>query len=185
MLFFFVCGAFFMGTGYVWFIDVYTYQQYPTAMLSIIFGVLASFCLLWITLNRVIFLSFQYNIISLQRFHAIVVTLYYSSYGQWLDNGAILFASLSTGFYLVNIVLMDLCDPDMAVVYNTGLNHHTGCDSYVEPPPESFVLTMIIIIVLQLVARGVSRIALVCSWIICIVAVNTSIYLSKVIVTCG
>ena len=176
MLFFYVCGAFFMGTGYVWPNDMHTYHQYPTAILSIIFGILASFCLLWITLNRVVFLSFQYNIVCLQRFHKFVVNLYNSSYGQWPDNGAILFAALSTGFYLVNIGVMDLCDPDMVV--NNEKNNHVACVSSVEPPPESFVLTMISIVVLQLVARGVSRIALVCSWITCIVAVNTIIYLS-------
>ena len=37
---------------------------------------------------------------------------------------------------------------------------------------------MVSITVLQIIARGVSRLTLVCSWIICIVAVNTSIHLS-------
>ena len=173
---FFVFGAYFMGTGYVWSNDVHTYQQYPTAILSVLFGILASFCLLWITLNRVVFLSFQYNIVHLQQFHEFVVNLYDSSYGQWLDNGTILFASLSTGFYLVNIALMDLCNLQM--VDSTGLNHHVACVPYGDPSPESFVLTMISIIVLQLVARGVSRMTLVCSWIFCIAAVNASLYLS-------
>ena len=177
MLFFFLCGAFFMGTGYVWSNDINTYRQYPTAILSIIFGILASFCLLWITLNRVVLLSFQYNIVHLQRYHDYVVNLHNSPYGQWPDNGAILFAALSTGFYLVNIVLMDVCDPEMVV--ENGLNHLVACVQLVEPPPESFVLTMISVVVLQIVARGVSRTALVCSWISCIFAVNTSIYLSN------
>ena len=165
-----------MGTGYVWSTNMHTYRQYPTAILSILFGILASFCLLWVTLNRVVLLSHQYNIVSLQRFHAFVLNLFNSPYGQWPDNGAILFAVLSTGFYLVNIVLMDLCHPDMVV--NNRLNNHVACSSSVEPPPESFILAMISIIVLQIIARGVSRTAVMCSWIICIIAVNTSIYLS-------
>ena len=45
-------------------------------------------------------------------------------------------------------------------------------------PPEAIVLTMLIVIMVQIVARGVSHIALVCSWVICIVAINASIYLS-------
>ena len=178
MILFFVSSAFFMGTGYFWSNNLHTYHQYPTAALSIVFGFLASFCLLWITMFRVVFLSFQYNIFHLQRFYDFVVKMYHSSYGQWLDNGTILFASLSTGFYLVNIVLMDLCDPEMVVNNDAGMNHHVGCDLYVEAPPESYILTMIIIIVLQLVARGVNRTILVCSWIICIVTVNASIYIS-------
>ena len=176
MMFFFLCGAFFMGTGYVWSTNMHTYRQYPTAILSIIFGIFASLCLLWVTLNRVVLLSYHYNIVSLQRFHKTVEKLSNSPYGRWPDNGAILFVVLSTGFYLVNIVLMDLCDPDMVV--NNGLNNHVACSSSVEPPPESYLLSMVSIIVLQIVARGVSRTAVMCSWIICVVAVNTSIYLS-------
>ena len=176
MIFFFLCGVFFMGTGFVWSNDIHTYRQYPTAMLTIIFGILAAFCLLWVTLNRVVLLSFQYNIIILQRFHKFVSNLRNSPYGQWPDNGAMLFAVLCTGFYLVNISLMDVCHPDM-VVYN-GSNNHVACSSSVEPPPESFVLSMVTIVVLQIFARGVRRTAVVCSWIICITAVNTSIYLS-------
>ena len=175
MIFFLLCGAFFMGTGLVWSNDIHTYRQYPTAMLSILFGILASFCLLWTALIRVVFLSHQYNIAFLQRYHDFVVNVYSSPYGQWSDNGTILFAALSTGFYLVNIVLMDLCDPD--IVVNNWSKNHVAC-SFVGPPPESFVLTMIFIVVLQIVARGVSRMSLVCSWIVCIAAVNTSIYLS-------
>jgi hypothetical protein len=175
MIFFFVCGAFFMGTGYVWSNDLDIYCQYPTAILSILFGILASLCLLWIILFRIVFLSFQYNIVCLQRFHIFVMNMYHSLYGQWLDNGTILFASLSTGFYLVNMVIMgDFCDPEMVV--NTGTDHHH--EACVQPSPESYMLTMISIIVLQMVARGVSRMTIVSSWIICIVAVNASIYLS-------
>ena len=174
MMFVYLCELFFMGTGFfVSSTNMHTYRQYPTAILSIIFGILASLCLLWVTLNRVVFLSYHYNVVLLQRYHKFVERLFKSPYGQWPDNGAVLFVVLSTGFYLVNIVLMDLCDPGVAAYI--GLNKHAACDS---PPPESFVKTMISIIVLQIVAQGVSRTALVCSWIICIIAVNTSIYLS-------
>ena len=176
MMFVYFCGAFFMFTGFLWSIDINVYRRYPTAILSIFFGILGSFCVLWITWNRVVFLSYQYNTHYMQRFHKYVLNLYNSPYGQWIDNGVVIFTALSTGFYLVNIVLMDLCDPD--VVVRIGRNNHHRCDSYVEPPPESFMLTMISIVVFQIVARGVSRIALVCSWVVCIVAINVTLYLS-------
>ena len=175
MMFVYFCGAFFMFTGFVWTKDVNVYQQYPTALLSIFFGMLGSCCLLWTTVNRVVFLSFQYNIVYLQRYHKFVVNLYEGLYGQWIDNGAILFAALSTGFFLVNTVLMDLCDPDMVVAIGA-INHHV-CFSF-EAGPESFVLTMVFTVVIQIVARGVTRTALVCSWVICIVAINVTLYLS-------
>ena len=177
MLFFYLCGVFFVFTAIVWSNDMNVYFHYPTAILSIISGFLCSCCLLSITLNRVVFLSYEYNIVFLQRYHKYVVDFYNSKYGQWLDNGVVLFAVLSAGLYLINIVLMGLCDPDVAVAI--GRNFHHACDSFVEPPPESFVLTMVCIVVLQIVARGVSCTALVCSWIVCIVAVNVTLYLSR------
>ena len=176
MIFAYLGGAFFVFTGFVWSKDMNVYRHYPTAILSIIFAFLAGICLSWITLNRVIFLSFQYNIVYLQRYHKYVMNLYNSPYGQWLDNGVVLLAALSTGFYLVNIVLMELYDPDMVVAI--GRNNHHACDSFTGPPPESFLVTMLCIVMFQFVARGVSRIAVVCSWVTCIVAINVTIYLS-------
>ena len=176
MIFVCVCGAFFMFTGFVWSNDMNVYGQYPTAILSIVFGMLASFCILWIILNRVVFLSYQYNIACLQRYHKYVVKLYNSPYGQWPDNLVVLLVALSTGFYLMNIALMDLRDPYNIVAIGR-MNHYVR-DSFVGPPPESFVLTMISIVVFQIVARGVSNIVLVCSWVICIVAINVTLYLS-------
>ena len=177
MVFFYLCGVFFVFTAVVWSNDMNVYFHYPAAILSIVSGFVCSCCLFLITLNRVVFLSYEYNIVFLQRYHKNVVDFYNSKYGQWLDNGVVLFAALSTGFYLINIVLMGLCDPDMAV--GIGKNVHRLCDSFVVPPPESFVLTMVCIIVLQIVARGVSCTALVCSWIVCIVSINVTLYLSR------
>ena len=177
MVFVHFCAAFFMFTGYGLSKDVDVYRQYPTAILSIIFGFLASFCILWLSINRVVFLSYQNNIVFLQRYHKNVVDFYNSPYEQWPDNGVVLFAALSTGFYLINIVLTNLCDPDVTV--EIGKNNHHACDdSFVGPPPESFMLTMITIVVFQIIARGVSRIALVFSWVICFVAINMTLYLS-------
>ena len=178
MLLSFLCGAFFVGTGFAWFSDIHMYLNYPTATLSIIFAILSAISLIWVVLNRIAFLSFRYNIVGLQWYHDYVTQLYDSSYGQWPDNSAIVCAALSSGFYLVNVVLMGWCDPDVVVNVGGTKHGHVACVSFVEPPPESFVFTMIIILLLQIAARGVSRIALVCSWIICFVAINVSIYLS-------
>ena len=175
MVFMWLCGTVLFLTGYVWTIDISTYLNYPTAALSVLFAVLTGISFGWVVLNRVVF---RYNIVGLQWYHKYVTKLYDSSpYGQWPENMAVVSAALSTGFYLVNIVLMNLCDPDMVV--NVGMNNHYACDSVVKPPPESYVFTMIIILLLQIVTRGVSRIALVSSWIICFVAINMSLYLSS------
>ena len=165
----------FVATGFVWTTDVNTYIKYPTALLSVIFVLLAFFHFVWVALNRVVLLSFRYNIVILQRYHEYVIKQYNSSYGQVPDNCTFVFSSLAMGFYLVNMSWMDLCDSEI-MAYS--INPHTACGSFVEPPPESFVLMMVFIIVLQLTVRGVSHLALKCSWVICIVSVNMAIYLS-------
>ena len=146
-------GGVFVVTGFVWTTDMNTYINYPTALLSVIFALLALSHLMWITLNRVILLSFRYNIVSLQRYHEYVIQQYNSSYGQVPDNCTFVFTAMAMGFYLVNIICMDICDPNVMV---DPINHHTSCGSLVAPPPESFVLTMVIILVLQIIVRVIS-----------------------------
>ena len=170
-----LCGIFFVGTGFAWFNDVNIYREYPTAALSIAFAIIGAISYFWVLLNRIIFLSYRYNIVGLQKYHDYVTNLYDSSYGQWPDNMTIVCTALATGFYLINIVLMGWCDPDIVV----NVNQHHGCVTFIEPPPESFVLMMIVVLLLQIAAKGVSRIALVCSWIVCLVSINVSMYLSN------
>ena len=165
----------FVVTGFVWTTNLNTYIKYPTALLSVIFILLAFFHFLWMALNRVVLLSFRYNIVSLQRYHEYVIKQYNSLYGQVPDNCTFVFSALAIGFYLVNITCMNFCDPEI-MAYS--VSSHAACGARVVPPPESFVLTMVFIIVFQITVRGVSHIALVCSWVICIVSVNMAIYLS-------
>ena len=72
---------------------------------------------------------------------------------------------------------MDLCNPDMVV--NIGQSNNYRCGSPVEPPPEAFVFSLIIILMGQIAMRGASHTALLCSWIICFVFINVTIYLSS------
>ena len=171
ILFFYLSVVFFVITGFFWSSNLTLYQQYPTAAISIIFAVLAAISLLWIGLNHVVSLSIRYKLFYFHWYNRYVVKLFKSSYGQWLDNCACLFAALASGFYLVNIVIMHLCHT------TTDIHNNITClPSSV--PPEAIIMTMLIVVMVQIVARGVSGIALVCSWVICLAAVNTSIYLS-------
>ena len=152
------------------------YRDYPTSVISIVFAIISAFSFVWVLFNRVVLVSYRYNIVGLQKFHKYVTNLYDSSYGQLPDNITIVCFALTTGFYLINIVMMGRCEPDMVV----NVTHHHKCDAgFAEPPPESFVFTMIFILLLQIAATGVSRIALVCSWIICLVAINVAMFLSN------
>ena len=172
------CSGIFVITGFVWTSNVNTYKKYPTALLSVIFILLAFFHFIWVALNRVVLLSFRYNFVSLQRYHEYVIKQYNSPYGQVPDNCTFVFAALAIGFYLVTITWMDLCDPEIRAYSMAYSISPPTCGTLIEPPPESFVTTMVFIIVLQLTVRGVSYLALVSSWLICIVFVNTAIYMS-------
>ena len=171
-----LAAIFSQSTGLNFSSDVSVFQHYPTLLPTLLFAVLTTFSFLWVFFNRLVFLSYRYNITCLQRFHKYVIQFYDSPYGQLSDNLAVVCAAIGTGFSLVNIVVMDLCDPNKLA--NVGTSHPHACYAFVEPPTEWYMLTMFGILVLQFFARGVSRIALVCSWIICFVSINTSIYLS-------
>ena len=172
ILFFYLSAFFFMITGFFWSNDVVIYQRHPTATISIIFVVLAATILLWIGLNHMVSLSGRYKrLVYFQWYYRYVVKLYKSSYGQWPDNCASLFAALASGFYLVNVVIMNLCHTTSNISNNIECLPTTV-------PPEAMIMTMLIVIMVQIVARGVSHIAIVCSWVICLVAINFTIYLS-------
>ena len=172
ILFFYLSAFFFVITGYFWSPNVVLYQQHPTATISIIFAVLAVTALVWVGLNHMVSLSGRFKrLVYFQWYYRYVVKLYKSPYGQWPDNCASLFAPLATGFYLVNVVIMDLCHT------TTDISNNIVCLP-TTIPPEAMILTMLIVIMVQIVARGVSHIALVGSWVISLVAINFTIYLS-------
>ena len=172
ILFFHLSALFFMITGLYWSHNIVSYQQHPTATISIIFAVLAVTALVWVGLNHMVSLSGRFKrLVYFQWYYRYVVKLYKSPYGQWPDNCASLFAPLATGFYLVNVVIMDLCHT------TTDISNNIVCLP-TTIPPEAMILTMLIVIMVQIVARGVSHIALVGSWVISLVAINFTIYLS-------
>ena len=171
VLFFYLSAFFFVITGFFWSNNMVLYQKHPTATISIVFAVLSALFLFWIGVNHLVSLSGQYKLVDFKWYNGYVVKLYNSPYGQWPDNCACLFVALASGFYLVNIVIMNLCDT------TTAISHNIVCLP-TTVPPEAIIMTMLIVIMVQIVARGVSRIALVCSWIICLVAINCAISLS-------
>ena len=176
MAFALVCGVFSVSTGLSWSSDMSTFLRYPILLPSMISAVFTAISGGFVALNRLAFLSFRYNIVCLQWYHKHVTKLYDSSYGQWPENITVVFVALSTGSYLVNLAMMDVCDPEKIV--NVGRRNQPSCDSSVGLPTEWYVFVMIVLIIVQILLRGVSRIALVSSWIICLVAINTTIYLS-------
>ena len=171
ILIFYFSAFFFVITGFYWSKDMIVYQEHPTAAISIVFAVLAALFLFWIGFNHLISLLGQYQLVYFPCYYRFVVNLYKSKYGQYPDNCACLFASLASGFYLINIVIIDLCHTI------TDIHNNIVCLP-TTIPPESIIMTMLMVLMMQIVARGVRRSALVGSWIICLIAINVSIFLS-------
>ena len=171
ILFFYLSSFFFMITGFIWAYDSTLYRQYPTSTISIVCAVVTAFFLFWIGLNHMVSLSGQCKFVCVQWYYRFVMKLYKSPYGQWPDNCVCIFASLACAFYLVNVVIMNQCHT------TTNISNNITCVP-TTVPPEAMILTMLSIVMVQIVARGISRIALVCSWVICLVAINVAIYLS-------
>jgi hypothetical protein len=167
MLFCYLSAFFFVITS--WSSDVMF--PHPTAVISISFSVLASIFLLIIGLNHMVSWSGRHRVVYFQWYYKYVVKLYKSSYGQWPDNCACLFSALACGFYLVNVVITNQCHT------TTDIDNNIACLP-TTIPPEAMILTMLIVAMVQIFARGVSPIVLVFSWIISLIAINVAIYLS-------
>ena len=170
MLFCALCAVF-VATRFYWSTGFIYYQLYPTALVSILCAILSATSLLAMTFNRVALLSFQYQISAMQGFHARIVRWYNSPYGQVADNLAVIFASLASSFYLITTAFIPPCEPTVTIWRTQWCNPVALSDSV---PPEALILTMIIVILFQTMARGASHLSVAVSWFFVVVAINAT-----------
>jgi signal transduction histidine kinase len=150
------------------------YVQTPIILVAIFLGSV-TICFLWVgVLLKLSLLSMAYNIRPLQPFHAATVRFYKSRFGQYLDDAVVVFTSLWTGVYVVSQALAPACPPGAAMFDLQACNPSKSVGALA---PEVMVLAVCMVVVLQLLARGGSRAGLVCSWVVMIVAINTSLWL--------
>ena len=120
------------------------------AMGAFVFGMITALLLVSTLLLRMSLVSFPHDITMFRWLHPGAVSFHKSSYGQYLDDGVVICGALTSGLFLL-----------------------THLDSPTCPSAVAFI----IVLVFQLVARGVSRFGLVCAWITTSVCININLWL--------
>ncbi len=171
-----IFGLFFslviVGTRFWWAPSAHDYVTNPAALVAILLAFVAAVVLILVMLLRLTLVSVTYDIHALKRFHPAAVSFYKSQFGQSLDNGVVVVGALAVGLYVVSQVDADRCPA------GTPLPGMHGCDpDEHQIAPEVMALAIIIVVLFQMVARGVSHLGLMCAWVIMIVTINTSLWL--------
>ena len=144
----------YVGTRFLFASDLIPYALNPCALAALIFAGITAILLVMILLMRLSLVPFTHSISLFRLLQPVAVCFYKSSYGQYLDDGAVICASLMSGLFLISHV------HDSILI-----------------APDVIILAFIVVIVFQLVARGVSRIGLICAWIVMIVCINITLHL--------
>ena len=144
----------YVGTRFWFASDFIQYASNPFAFVALIFAGTTTFLLVMILFMRLSLVPFTHHFNIFRWLNPVTVSFYVSSYGQYLDDGVVICAALTSGLFLISHVY----------------------DS-ISISPDAIILAFIVVIVFQLVARGVSRIGLICAWIVMIVCINITLYL--------
>ena len=144
----------YVGTRY-WFVsDLIQYATNPCSFVALIFAGITAFLLVMILFMQLSLVPFSHNFDIFRLLNPVTVSFYKSSYGQYLDDGVVICAALTSGLYLIS----------------------HGHDS-ISISPDVMILAFIVVVVFQLVARGVSRIGLMCAWIVMVICINVTLHL--------
>ena len=144
----------YVGTRFWFASHLIQYVSNPCAFVALIFAGITAFLLLMTMLMQLSLVSFTHNFNIFRLLNPVTVSFYKSSYGQCLDDGVVICAALTSGLFLISHVY----DGNSVA-------------------PDVMILAFIVVVVFQLVARGVSRIGLMCAWIIMIVCINITLHL--------
>jgi hypothetical protein len=168
-----LCGMY-IGTRF-WFAgDPTKYANDPPALAAIVLAAVTTAMLIATLFLRLSLVSLTYDLRVLQRFHPAAARFYKSRFGQCLDDGVVIGAALTMGLYIVSQAMAGACPPGTAML------NMQACDPVAsdhEIAPEVMVLAVMVVVVFQMLARGVSRIGLLCAWVVAIVAINVSLWL--------
>ena len=144
----------YVGTRFWFTPDLLMDASYSYVVSAIIFAGLVILCLGLNLMFRLSLISLTHHSNLFRLLHPIAKSFYNSSYGQCLDDGIVISGALSSGLFLISCV-------------------HVG---NVPIASDVMILSFIVVVVFQLVARGVSRIGLICAWMIMIVCINVSLH---------
>jgi signal transduction histidine kinase len=146
----------------------------PTVIATICCGTVNLWLVACAIFLKLSFVSLTYNIRILKRFHEPTVRFYRSPFGQYLDDGIVVTAAVTTGLYIVSQALAPACPPGAAFFGTQACNPGKSVGLL---PPEAVALALTIVIMFQILARGVSRLGLVYAWCVMIATINVSLWL--------
>ena len=144
----------YVGTRFWFGSNLILYTSNPCAFVALIFAGTTALLLVMIVFMRLSLVPFTHQFDIFRRLNPVAVSFYKSSYGQYLDDGVVICAALTSGLFLISHV-----------------------QASISIAPDVMILAFIIVVVFQLVARGVSRIGLICAWIVMIVCINVTLHL--------
>ena len=146
----------YVGTRFWFGSNLILYTSNPCAFVALIFAGTTALLLVMIVFMRLSLVPFTHQFDIFRRLNPVAVSFYKSSYGQYLDDGVVICAALTSGLFLIS-------------------HAHDS----ISIAPDVMILAFIVVVVFQLVARGVSRIGLICAWIIMIVCINVTLHLKE------
>ena len=170
LIFIVVVLTIYVGTVF-WYADnteVYTHN--PMAVVSIIVGTFTGLMMAMTLFLRLSHFSFMYDIRMLQWSHTATERFYKSRYSRFFDDGMVIGGALATSLYMISQLLALVCPAGTTIL------HLHSCSRQGSIAPEGAVL-ITVVLWLQMLARGVSRVALVCAWIIILATTNVSLWL--------
>ena len=144
----------YVGTRFWFGSDLILYTSNPCAFVAMIFAGITALLLVMILFMRLSLIPFTHQFDIFRRLNPVTVSFYKSSYGQYLDDGVVICAALTSGLFLIS-------------------HAHDS----ISIAPDVMILAFIVVVVFQLVARGVSRIGLMCAWIVMIICINVTLHL--------
>jgi hypothetical protein len=160
----FICTAVYFWTRVFGFnVHLSAVAMTPTALLAISIALMMSLCFSVSVVLRVASVAHEYNIRCLQRHQQAVSAFLTSRFGRVFDDCTVVCGALAAGLYLVSEVLANkACPPGTPVFRTPGCNPSTVS-------PEDMVAAVAAVVVLQCMARGVSRVGLCLGWVITLV----------------
>ena len=144
----------YVGTRFLFASDLIQYASNPPSFAALLFAAMTALLLIITLFMRLSLVPSTHDFILFRWLNPITMNFYNSSYGQYLDDGVVICAALTSGLLLIS-------------------HAHDS----VSIAPDIMILSFIVVVVFQLVARGVSRSGLISAWIVIIVCINITLYL--------
>ena len=167
-----VVAVVYVGSRFWFASDPTSYTTNPAALAVVVVAVPGMLCYLAVVVLRLTTLAHEYHITSLRPWQSSVTAFLGSRWGQVFDDASVVCAAVSAGLYLLAQAAAHACPGGVDVFRTQGCNPGAGTGTV---PPETVVLPMAVVLVIQAVLRGCSRGGILLGWIAVAALVNASL----------